>query len=42
MNLWKYVEARREDWGVALFITPALLAGLAIVGVCHCVAWLLH
>jgi hypothetical protein len=42
MNLCEYVEAHHEDWGVALFIIPALLAGLAIVGVWHCVAWLFH
>jgi hypothetical protein len=42
MTLWQYVEAHHEDFGVALFVIPVLLVGPAIVGICHCVAWLLH
>jgi hypothetical protein len=40
MNMWEYIEAHHEDWGVALFIIPALMAGPALIGAWQCVAWL--
>ena len=42
MSLWRYIEAHHEDFGVAFFVIPVLLVAVAIVGTCHCVAWLLH
>jgi len=32
-NLWKYIEAHHEEYGVALFIIPALVLGLVVVAV---------
>lgn len=30
MKIWSYLEKRREDLGVALFVVPALLLGLVV------------
>jgi hypothetical protein len=38
----RYIEEHHEDWGVALFIVPVLLAAWAMMGVASLAAWVLH
>ena len=37
----RYIEEHHEDWGVALFIVPVLLAAWAMMGVASLAAWVL-
>ena len=38
----RYIEEHHEDWGVALFIVPVLLAAWAMSGVASLAAWVLQ
>lgn len=40
MKLWKFIEAHHEDFGVALFILPCLLATFSMAGIVAGVALL--
>jgi hypothetical protein len=42
MKLWQYVETHHEELGIALFVIPALLVGLAVAAVGYAIAYLLH
>ncbi len=37
MTIRSYVEARHQDFGVALFVLPVILVGLAVPGFAYCV-----
>ena len=41
MNICTYVKAHHEDFGVALFVLPVTLLGLAIAGLAYGVGLLL-
>ena len=38
----RYIEEHHEDWGVALFIVPVLLAAWAMMGVASLAGWVLQ
>ena len=33
-NLWKYIETRHQDYGIALFVVPVLALAFIAVSVC--------
>ena len=35
---WRYIEEHHDEYGVALFIVPALLCALAVTGIGYCLA----
>lgn len=37
----KYIEAHRREYGVALFVIPALLCACAVLGAGYFLAWVL-
>ena len=41
MKIWSYVEKHHEDFGVALFVLPVLLLGLAVAGAAYGMSLLL-
>jgi len=38
----KYIELHRREYGVALFVIPALLCAFAVLGVGYFLAWVLR
>lgn len=42
MKFWRYIEVHHEEFGVAMFVLPALLAGMALVGAGYGISWLVH
>jgi hypothetical protein len=41
MKICTYVKAHHEDFGVALFVLPVMLIGLAIAGLAYGISLLL-
>ncbi len=41
MKIWTYVKAHHEELGVALFVLPVTLLGLAIAGLVYEISMLL-
>ncbi len=39
---WKYIQEHHEEYGIALFIVPALLCALAAIGAAYGPTWLLQ
>ena len=38
--VWRYIERHHGDYGVALFIVPALLVVLVVISIGYGLAWL--
>ena len=38
MKFWKYIKAHHEEYGVALFVVPTVVAAFLIVGLVDLVA----
>lgn len=38
--IWRYIETHHEQYGVALFVVPALLAAVALISLAYGLAWL--
>ena len=36
---WKYIEQHHEEFGVALFVCPAVIVAGALIGIAYLVAW---
>jgi hypothetical protein len=37
---WQYIEKHHDEYGVALFVVPVLLVGLAVISIGCGLAWL--
>ena len=42
MKIWSYIEAHHEELGCALFVLPASLLGLVVVGIASGLSLLLR
>jgi len=41
VKIWSYIEAHHEEFGCALYVLPASLVGLIVVGIASGVSLLL-